>query len=249
MKTSKNLLLGVAITLFFSSTVLAQKNQMWYVHKFQVHPDKIDDFKAMYKEYVKASKAHKKEHAFHISRSLGPVFYQFQRVKDNNGAGMLSKEAWRILDKMDESHVSMLWESIESWHGFFVKSIDSLSYYPENAPVMGEDLLYAEWWIQHIKNGSMSIYAKTFDLALEKNKAAGLTYPIGRFEVVLGMEKPAIFTVFWGKDPADLHAHLKKVWDALGPEVQEMINDFDEISRKSTRIQFWVQPELSYQPE
>jgi hypothetical protein len=248
MKTTKTLV-GVVLAMFLYSTVFAQENQLWYVHKFQVHPDKIGDFTASYKEYVKASKANKKEHAFHISRSLGPVFYQFQRVKNPNGAGMLSKEAFQILDKMDESHVSKLFESIESWHGFFIQSIDSLSYYPEDAPVMGEDLLYAEWWIQHIKNGTMSTYANTFDMAVEKNKAAGIEYPIGRFEVTLGMEKPAIFTVFWGKNQADLYAHLTKVWETLGPEVQDMINNFEETNRKSSRIQFWVQPELSYQPE
>ncbi len=248
MKTTK-FLLGVVLAIGLNSSVFAQENQMWYVHKFQVHPDKIADFRAFFREYVKASEANNKEHAFHISRSLSPVYYQFQRVTDYNGADELGNEAWQIFDKMGESQVSKLIESIESWHGFFIQSIDSLSYYPEGGPVIGEDLLYAEWWIQHIENGTMSTYAKTFDMAVERNKAAGLEYPIGRFEVILGMEKPAIFTIFWGKDQADLYTHLTKVWETLGPEVQGMINDFDETRRRSSRIQFWVEPELSYSPQ
>lgn len=248
MKTIKSLV-GVLLATFLYSSVFAQENQLWYAHKFQVHPDKIDDFRTSFSEYAKTSAANNKEHAFYVFRSLSPVFYQFQRVSDYNGADDLGTEAWQIFDKMDKGQMSKLIESIESWHGFFIQSIDSLSYRPEGGPVIGEDLLYAEWWIQHIKNGKMSTYAKTYDLAVKRNKASGITYPVGRFEMKLGMEKPAIINVFWGKNPADLYTHLQKVWDGLGPEVQDMINNFNDTRRRSSRIQLWLEPSMSYVPE
>ena len=63
------------------------------------------------------------------------------------------------------------------------------------------------------------------------------------------MNGPAIITVFWGKNPADLYAHARKDWEMLGEEVREMINYLSSTTRKFEKIPFWRQKDLSYTPK
>ena len=247
MNTSKTTF-AIICAMLIALTSFAQQNanQMWYVYKIQVKPDKIEDFRTFYSQFAQTSRTQNKQHSLHLFRSLSPVFYQFQRVDDFNDVENLSKENWGIVDKMEKGSMEIWFESVESWHGFFIKSIDSLSYYPENMPVIGQDLLYAEWWINHIETGKMGVYAKTFDLANQKSTEAGFDYPVGRFEITLGMEKPAIITVFWGKDVADLYKNATRSWEVIGDEAREMINNFDDSRRRMEKISMWYLPELSY---
>ena len=74
-------------------------------------------------------------------------------------------------------------------------------------------------------------------------------YPIIRMQSDIGMNGPAIITVFWGKNPADLYAHARKDWEMLGEEVREMINYLSSTTRKFEKIPFWRQKDLSYTPK
>ena len=112
-------------------------------------------------------------------------------------------------------------------------------------PNLGQGFMNSSCNVQ----GTGSKYRNTFKRGVEMQKKTNFQYPIGRLQNEIGMNGPAIISIFRGKDPADLYSHLRKAWENLGEEVQEMINDFSSTTRKSEIIPFWRQKDLSYTPE
>ena len=247
MKTTK-LILAFLLVLLFAPSAFAQEeeNQLVYAFKHTVKPEKIDEYKELMKKFIIACK--KYNYPFRISawQSSLPDFYYFYPVKDYNAAKEVSSEAWEIVPKLESDYAKKLFETIESWEGFFLRGIDSLSYKPETSV---EGLVYAEWWINHYKTWTGSKYRNTFKRTVEMQKKANFEYPIRRFQSDIGMNGPAIITIFWGKNRADLNNQVEKIWENLGEEVQEMINDFSSTTRKFEKIQFRHLKELSYSPE
>jgi len=250
MKITK-IIFAFLLVLLFAPSVIAQQteNQLFYTLKHTVKPEKIDEYKKLMKNFTSACKEHNYPFTIYGFQSLLPDFYYFYPVKDYNAVEEAGSEAWEIVPKLESDYAKKLFETIESWDNFFLRGIDSLSYNPENGPVIGEDLVYAEWWVSYHKTWTGMKYRNTFKRAIEMEKKANYEYPIYRFQNDIGMNGPAIITVFWGKNTADLYTHLAKDWEILGEEVQEMINDFSSTTRKFEKIQFWYQKDLSYSLE
>lgn len=250
MKTTK-LVFTFCLVLLFAAAVFAQQseNQLFAAFKHSVKPEKIDEYKELMKKFAAACKEHNYQFPYSVWQSTLPDFYLFYAVKDFNTAQELNNEAWKIVSKMESDYAEKLFETIESMDQFFLRSIDSLSYNPENGPVIGEDLVYAEWWIHYYKTWTGWKYRNTFKKAIEMDKKANFDYPISRFQPVFGMNGPAIITIFWGKNIADLYNHAEKDWEILGEEVREMINDFSSTTRKFEKIPFWYQKDMSYSTE
>lgn len=250
MKATKIITSFVCLILI-SSTLVAQRteNQLFYATKHTVKPEKIEQYKDLMSKYASACKEHNYPFAFSGWQSTNPDFYYFYRVKDYNTADEIGVEAWKIVPKMESGYAKKLFETIESWDTFFLRNIDSLSYNPENGSVAGEELPYAEWWINYHQTWTGGKYRKTFRKGVDMQKKTNFDYPIYRLQSDIGMNGPAIISIFWGKNPADLYAHMQKNWNNLGEEVQSMINDFGSTTRKFEKIPFWYQPEMSYSPE
>jgi hypothetical protein len=129
---------------------------------------------------------------------------------------------------------------------FFLRQYDNLSYDPETSV---DGLVYVEMWISYLQPGTLDQYTNAFKLATEIAKKENFEYPFGRFQNDIGMNDPAIMSVFRGKNPLDLYTQLFKDWEMLGEEVQEMINDLSSTTRKFEIITFWSLKELSYSAE
>jgi hypothetical protein len=250
MKTTK-INSAIVLVFLFAVSVIAQQteNQLWYSLKHTVKPEKLDEYRELMKNFTSACKEHNYPFTFYGFKSLGPEFYYFYPVKDYNTIEELSSAAWEIVPKLEPDWASKFFGSLENWEGFFIRSIDSLSYNPENGPAIGEELVYAEWWVSYHKTLTARQYRNAFREGVERQKKANLEYPIGRFRGDIGMNNPVFITVFWGKNVADLYAHLNKIWENLGEEVQGMINDLESTTSKSKKIPFWYQKEFSYSSE
>jgi hypothetical protein len=250
MKTTK-LIFTFVLVLLFAPSVIAQEteNQLFAALKHSVKPEKIDEYKELMKKFASACKEYNYPFSYSVWQSSLPDFYYFYPVKDYNTVEELNSEAWKIIPKMEPDYAKKLFETIESWDQFFLRGIDSLSYNPENGPIIGEDLVYAEWWVNNYKTWTGWKYRNAFKRAIEMNKKAKSEYPIYRLQSDIGMNGPAIITVFWGKNEADLNTHQDKNWENFGEEVQEMINDFRSTTRKFEKIPFWFQKDLSYSLE
>ena len=96
------------------------------------------------------------------------------------------------------------------------------------------------------KIGTGEKYREAFKQAIIMDDRANFEYPISRFHSDIGMNGPAIVTVFWGKNAADLYSHVEKDWEILGDEVRKMIDDFRHNTRKFERIPFWYLKDLSF---
>ena len=250
MKTTSKII-PFFFVLLFTTSVFAQRteNQLFYAYKHTVKPEKIEEYKELMSKFASACREHNYPVSFSGWQSLSPNFYYFYRVKDYNTADQLGEEAWKIIPKMESGYAKKLFETVESWESFFVRSIDSLSYNPENSLAAGVELPYAEWWIDYHQTWTGGKYRKTFRKAVKMQKESNFDYPVSRLLPETGMNGPAIISVFWGKNPADLYAHMQKNWDNLSEEVQSMINDFPSTTRKFEKIPFWYQPDMSYSPE
>jgi len=250
MKTTTSIITFVIILVFSSAAVAQQtENQLFAAIKHTVKPEKIDEYKDLMKKFASACKEYDYPFIYSAWQSSFPDFYYFYPIKDYNTAVELNSEAWKIIPNMESDFAKNLFESIESWEQFFIRRIDSLTYNPENGPVVGVDLVYAEWWIHYNKTWTGWNYRNTFKKAIEMDKEANFDYPITRFQSDIGMKGPAIITVFWGKNMADLYNHAQKDWEILGDDVREMINNFDSTTRKFEKIPFWFQKDLSNIPE
>jgi len=250
MKTTKIIFVFLAVLLFAPSVIAQQmENQLYYVTKYTVKPEKIDEYKELMKKFASACKEYNYPFSFSTWQSSYPDFYYFYPVKDYNTIEEMGSAAWKIVPKLESDYAKKLFETIESWNQFFLRGIDSLSYNPENGPVIGEDLVYAEWWVNYHKTWTGSKYRNAFKQGVEILKKAKSEYPIYRFQSDIGMNGPAIITVFWGKNEADLNTHQDKGWENFGEEVQEMFNDFSSTTRKFEKIPFWYQKDLSYSSE
>ena len=247
MKTTK--FIGAVIilsVLFVSPNAQSQGNQLFYGVKYSIKPDRIDEFIELEKKFITVCKENNYQYSFSAWRSNSPDYYFFYPVKDYNEINDISEAAWALVPKLEEDFAKRIFETIESMDDFFLRSIDSLAYNPGNGLVIGEDLPYAEWWINYHKTWTGGKYRNTFKKGVEMQKKANYDYPIFRFQAEVGMNQPALISVFWGKDAADLYAHMNKNWENLGEEVQSMINDFDSTTRKFEKIPFWFMSEISY---
>ena len=222
---------------------------MFAALKHTVKPDKIDEYKELMTKFATACKEHNYPFSYSAWQSSHPDFYYFYAIKDYNAVQELNSESWKIVPHMEADFAKKLFETIDSWEQFFIKSIDSLHYMPENPPVIGADLPYAEWWVNHHQPWTGWKYRNTFQKANEMSAKANFEYPIHRFRSDVGMNGPAIITIFWGKNAADLYAQSSKNWSILGEEVQNMIRDFRSTTRKFEKIPFWYQKDMAYSAE
>lgn len=247
MKTTKTIL-SFLFVLIYSTSILAQQqeNQLILTIKHKVKPEKIDEYLKVWEELASACKEHNYPYTYYVWQSTLPDFYFFFPVKDYNSATEISNEMWKIVPKMGSGYGEKLMTTLDSWDQFFLRRNDSISYNPENS---AEGLVYAEWWIRYHQTWNGWNYRNTFKQTIEKTNESNAEYPIARFQADIGMNGPAIITVFWGKNPADLYAHRSKNWEDLGDEGQKMINDLKSTTRKIDKIPFWYLKELSYTPE
>jgi len=248
MKTTK-FIIAFLLVLFFAFSVYAQQeeNQLIYCQKHTVKPEKIDEYKELMKKFASACKEYNYPFAYSAWQSTHPDFYYIWPVKDYNEPKEVMNKAWGdVIPNMEHDWGAKFSETVESWDDFFIKSIDSLSYNPENS--VG-DFAYAEWWIRYQKTWTGWTHRNTFKQTIKMIKESNAEYPIFRFQGDIGMNGPAIITLFWGKNRADLASHRRENWESLGDEGQNMINDLSSITRKIETIPFWRLKELSYSPE
>jgi hypothetical protein len=248
MKKPVLIIFTFLLVLLYTPSVFAQQegNQLYYAMKHSVKPEKIDEYKELMKKYTSACKEYNFPVGVSAWQSAFPDFYYFYRIDDYNAVEQLRSEQWKIEKKIGSDYVKKIFETIESFDDFFIRGIDSLSYNP-TTNVDGLD--YAEWWVHYHKTWKRRIYINAFKQANDIHKKSNYEYPIATFKGDIGMNRPAIITVFWAKNPADLYAHTGKAWESLGEEVQTMINDFSSTTRKFEKIPFWRQKDLSYTPE
>ena len=248
MKTIK-LIFTFLLALFFFQSVIAQQeeDQLYYCQKHTVKPEKIDEYKELMKKFASACKEQNYPFTYSAWQSTHPDFYYFWPVKDYNVGKEVMNKAWgSIIPNMEQNWGGKFMETFDSWDDFFIKSIDNLSYNPETSV---DGLIYAEWWITYPKAGTGSEFNNFFKRAIEMDQKANFEYPIFRFQSDIGMSGPAIITLMWGKNPADLYAHTSEDGEILGEEMLEMWNDLKSQKRKSEKIPFWHLKELSYSPE
>lgn len=247
MKT-KNIILSVLLVSFFIPVVFAQqdKNQLFYVLKHQVKSEKMEEYRASLELMVAACQEHNYSFAFSTWESELPDFYIFYPVKDYNTITDIRGEWAKLVPNMKSGFMERFIRSIESWEEFYLKADDDISYKPESTV---DGLVYVEWWIRYINLGERGKYRGVFRRASEMHEKSNFAYPILRCHADIGMNSPAIITVFWGKNLIDLYTHIEKGWDNFGEEVQGMINSLDQTTRKFEKIPFWYQEELSYTPE
>ena len=244
----KKIILSFLLLVFFAPSVFAQQegNYLVYAVKHKVKPEKIDEYKELMKKFASACKEYNYPVRISAWQSALPDFYYFYPIDGYNTIEQLRSEAWKIVPQLGSDYAKKLFETIESFDDFFIRGIDSLSYNPATS-VDGLD--YAEWWIHYYKTWTGGKYRNAFKQAVDIHKKSNYEYRIATFKDDIGMSGPAIITVFWAKDPADLYTHTGKAWESLGEDVQTMINDFRSTTRKFEKIPFWRQKELSYSPE
>jgi len=249
MKKTAIIIFSFLLVVFFALSVYAQQedNQLYYCIKNIVKPEKIDEFKELQKKFASACKEYNYPFAYSAWQSSTPDFYFFWPVKDYNEAKEVMNKAWGdVIPNIEQDWGAKYQETVDAWDDFFIKSIDNLSYNPETSV---DGLVYAEWWITYPKPGTGSEFNIFFKRAIEMDQKANFEYPIFRFQSDIGMSRPAIITVMWGKNPADLYAHSQEDGEILGEEVLEMWNDLKSKKRKSEKIPFWYMEDSSYSPE
>lgn len=248
MKTKK-LISIILIFIFISAYVFAQsnENQLYYALKQTVKTGKIDEYRNLLTQLTAAFEKYNYPYTFSGWQSSVTNFYYFYPVDDYNRVENLFQEAWKIIPELPPGFAQEFNETIESWDDFFIRSIDSLTYNPKNPA--DQELVYAEWYIFYNSTWSVWKYTEAFKQGVETSKKTNLEYPVLRFQGEIGMNSPNIITVFWGKDPADLHAHRNQIWKNMDPETQNMFNDLASTTRKFETISFWHQEDLSYSPE
>lgn len=247
MKTKTTILICVSV-LFFAHSVLAQEagSQLYTAIKHSVKPEKIDEYKELMKKFASACEQYNYSFSYYACQSALPDFYYFYPLLNYNNVEKISNESWKIISDMESDYAQRLFDTIESWDQFFIRRIDSLSYEPENFMEIREDLIYSEWWVSNYEIGTGGKYREAFKQAIIMEDKANFEYPISRFQSDIGMKGPAIVTVFWGKNAADLHNYVEKDWEIIGDEVRAMINDFRHSTRKLEKIPFWYEEDLSY---
>ena len=247
MKTTK-LIFTFVLVLLFAPSVFAQEevNQLFLASKLTVKPEKIDEYKELQKIWVSACKEHHYPFAFSVWESSLPNFYIFHPVKDYNFIEDSRSERGKMMPNMEPDYMKRLLGTVKSWDEFYLRADDDISYKPENR---ADGLVYAEWWISYNKPGTGMKYRNAYKRAVEMQKKANYEYHISRYQADIGMISPAIISVHWGKNPADLYTHKEKAWDNLGEEVHEMFNELSSTTIKIKKIPFWYQKDLSYSPE
>jgi hypothetical protein len=244
----KSIIASIILLLFIIPSVFAQQeeNQLFFAIKHKVKPEQVDEYLMVWKELATACKEHNYQYSYSVWQSTFPDFYFFFPVKDYNAVSEITSEIWKVIPKMGSGYGKKLMTTLESWDQFFIRSIDALGYDPENSI---EGLVYAEWWIHYYNSWTGSNYREAFKQANDIQKKANFEYPYYVFQADIGMNGPAIITVFWGTSPSDLYNHTDKAWQNLGEEGQKIIQDLNSTTRKFEKITFWSLKDLSYSPE
>jgi hypothetical protein len=224
----------------------SNENQLYYALKHSVKTGKIDEYRNLMSQLTEAYEKYNYPFTFSGWQSLIANFYYFYPVDDYNQVENLFQEAWKIIPELGEGFVQEFNRTIESWDDFFIRSIDSLSYNPENTTDLG--LVYAEWRIRYYASGEGMKYFETSKLVNETYKKINYDYPVSIFQGDIGMNRPNFFSVFWGKNPPDLYAHQRNSWENFDSELKNRIGD-NSATRKFEIIPFWYQEDLSYSPE
>jgi hypothetical protein len=247
MKT-KTIIVALVSVLLFTPALIAQESgsQLYTVIKHSVIPGKIDEYKELMKKFASACEQYGYPSSYYACQSTYPDFYYFYPLFNYHNVEKLRTESWKVISNMESDYAQRLFNTIESWDQFFIRRIDSLSYTPDNYSEIRDDLVYSEWWVNYYKVGTGEKYREAFKQAIIMNEKEHFDYPISRFQSDIGMNGPAIVTVFWGKNPSDLYNHVEKDWEILGEEVRAMIDDFRSTIRKFEKIPFWYQEELSF---
>lgn len=246
MKTTK-FIIAFLLVLFIAPSSFAQQeeNQLYHTIKHTVKPDKIDEYKELLKIFISVCKEYNYPFTFSVWESTFPNIYIFYPVKDYNTIEDLRSEWSKLIPNMEPGYMKKFTGTIESWEEFYIKAVDDISYKPESR---ADGLVYAEWWIEYYLTGETNKYWSVFKKASEMQKKANFDYHISRYQADVGMNSPALISVFWGKSPADLYAHSEKAWDNLGEELQKKIKELRSTTRKFEKIPFWSL-DLSYSPE
>ena len=244
----KKIILSFLPVIFFTTSVFAQQgdNQLYLAVKHKVKPEKIDEYLMVWKELAATCKEQNYPFSYSAWQSAFPDFYFFFPVKDYNAAMEISTQMWKIIPKMGAGSGEKLMTTLESWDQFFIRSIDTLSYNPTKSV---EGLVYAEWWINYYNTWTGSEYRKAIKQVKDMQNKVNFEYPYYVFQADIGMNGPAIITVFWGKSPSDLYNHTDKAWQNLGEVGQKMIQDLNLVTRQFEKITFWNRKDLSYSPE
>lgn len=248
MKTI-HLIFAFVIGLFITVSVNAQsnENQLYYVNKITVKPERIEQFIEISKTWLPAAKEYKYPYSVYVWQSNIYDFYWFYPVEDYNAVKDINAKTWEIVSKLDEGFAKDFFENIEFTEDFFIRYIDSLTYNPETSV---EGLVYGEWWIHYMKPWTDMKFRQAFRQAVKIRENTNFNYPAGTMQSDIGMNGgSAYISVFWGKDVADLHANQAKGWEVLGEETQQLIGGLVPYRRKFEKIPFWYQEELSYTPE
>ena len=128
MKTI-HLIFAFVIGLFITTSVIAQsnENQLYYVNKVTVKPERIEQFIEISKTWVSACKEYKYPYSISVWQSNIYDFYWFYPVNDYNHINEINSKGWEIVPKLDEGFAKDYFENIEFLEDFFIRYIDSLS--------------------------------------------------------------------------------------------------------------------------
>ena len=159
---------------------------------------KIDEFEELMKELASACKEY--NHPFpYYTWSSYPDIYFFLPVSDYNKTTEVMTKLWGdVIPNMDQDWNTKYRKTISGWEGFFVREIDNLSYDPETNV---EGLDYVEWWIYYYQPGTQEKYTNAFRQGIEINRKGDFEYPILSLQSDIGMNAPAIISVFMGTNP------------------------------------------------
>lgn len=248
MKITK-LFFAFIIGLFITTSVIAQRNenQLYYVSKAKVEPERIEQYIELSKKWALACKEHDYPYSFSVWQSNIYDFYWFYPVDDYNQVSDINSKAWEIVPNLEEGFPEKYFENLEYGENFFIRWVDSLSYNPQTSV---DGLGYAEWWIHYMKPWTGMHFRKALQNAAEIRKNNNFEYPTAVLQSDIGMHGGSSYiSVFWGKNEADLHLHQDKAWELLDEESQQMIIDLVPLRRKYEMISFWYQKDLSYSLE
>ncbi len=65
----------------------------------------------------------------------------------------------------------------------------------------------------------------------------------------IGTEVPLYIGIMYGKDPADYWIQNKKMWEMLGEDTNEIVEEWNSYIKKSESEKLWYLSELSYIPD
>lgn len=223
--------------------------QLWFCWEATVNPARVSEFIELQVEYRTHFKA--AGFSYPVSAWTDGLFhyYIFFPVGTYDDASSIYSELGKVNALWGEDRLSKMWEAVETHKTFFIRWIPEISYAPEHPRLADGEATFAVWDIMYVDPGKETEFRQAAGKFARMLKDAGFDDPLNFMVGDHGYEATAYLGVLYGKSSSDLWAQNEKLWNKLGTEGAELVQEVMELLKKRDFRQLWYVKELSYDPD